>query len=50
MRLQKGSIYEWSGKFYVRYRVTKADGTRAQKSEFLCDRDAADPRSVSVPD
>jgi integrase len=42
MRLQKGSIYEAAGKFYVRYRVTE-NGTRVQKSEFLCDRDAAHP-------
>jgi integrase len=43
MRLQKGSTYEAANKFYVRYRVTKEDGTRTQQSEFLCDRDAAHP-------
>ena len=43
MRLQKGSIYDWSNKFYVRYRLRLADGTTVQKSEFLCDRDAAHP-------
>jgi integrase len=42
MRLQKGSIYEAAGKFYVRYRLKTENGA-VQKSEFLCDRDAAHP-------
>jgi integrase len=41
-RHQAGSIYEASGKFYVRYRqVQLRDGqpVRVQRSEYLCDRD-----------
>ncbi len=41
-RHQTGSIYEASGKFYVRYRATKIiDGVpkRVQQSEPLCDKD-----------
>jgi integrase len=42
-RHQTGSIYEASGSFYVRYRVTEiVEGkpTRVQTSERLCSRDA----------
>jgi integrase len=41
-RHQAGSIYEASGSFYVRYRVTEMQSgkaVRVQKSEWLCDKD-----------
>jgi len=44
---QRGSIYEASGSFYVRYTVT-VDGKKARPSHKLCDRDAKH-NSITCP-